>query len=471
MFWRKLTNSLIAISLASFFTLAATQTIQAAPSQPQSICAEGFELQNETCVATFGYSQLGTQFKVPEGLGAVQIEVIGAAGGSGGLDCGAGCVVATSGPAGKLLLQFEDLSGAQLGLYPGQRGANGANGANSSGGGPGGLSSYLTEYSGGRGGNTGSVGSSGGGGGGGAASLVVIDGKEYIAAGGGGGGGSANAPQGSTSGVNDGKISVGAIGVNVFEGGQSTYTAPRDLSFTGSKLRYEASNNPRCGQDHTPDVVGKKSYTVSAYDSIWGDPCYGQGKRIVGSLFYALGSIGGQGQDSSCDFSCDGAGAGGGGGGLNGGAGGALFRSSNSLGEAGGGGGSSGSNSATGGVVLQSEYVTSDADGSITIRYVPVFPPSEVIILSDAKTNSRSHTLQVLVKGSKELAESEIQLTGSALGQASFKITALTETQEKGQTRYSFRITQSGNQNIQGNLSAAIRSVQSNIVELDQIAP
>ncbi|MFM8927293.1 MAG: hypothetical protein ACKOFA_03730, partial [Rhodoluna sp.] len=295
-------------------------------------------------------------------------------------------------------------------------------------------------------------------------------GKEYIAAGGGGGGGSANAPQGSTSGVNDGKISVGAIGVNVFEDGQSTYTAPRDLSFTGSKLRYEASNNPSCGQDITPDVVGKKSYTVSANNSIWGDPCYGAGKRIVGSLFYALGSIGGQGQDSSCDFFCDGAGAGGGGGGLNGGAGGALFRSSNP-GEAGGGGGSSGSNSATGGVVLQSEYVTSDADGSITIRYVPVFPPSEITILSDAKTNSRSHTLQVLVRGSKELAVSEIQLTGSALSQAGFRVTALTKIQEKGQTRYSFRITQSGNQNIQGNLSATIRSVQSNTVELDQIAP
>ncbi|NDD26077.1 MAG: hypothetical protein EB103_04300, partial [Actinobacteria bacterium] len=168
-FWIKTRNSLMAISLASFFSLAAAETILAQPNPLTQACADGFVLMDDKCQARFNHSEGNKVVSIPRDAGPVEIELIGAAGGLGGKDCGVGCTSAPSGPVGRVILRYSDLSNVPLKVFPGQAGSNGANGASRAGGGAGGYSGYNSKFDGGRGGNTGPTGSSGGGGGGGAA--------------------------------------------------------------------------------------------------------------------------------------------------------------------------------------------------------------------------------------------------------------------------------------------------------------
>ena len=203
----KALNSFLAFGLASVFSLAASPVSMAAEN-----CIAGFEQVGDYCQKTFSYSEGSSDFKVPAGLGKVQFEVFGAAGGSGGLDCGIGCTVALGSHVGHLVLAFNDLSGKIIKIYPGGKGANGASGVSKSGGGLGGISTFSANLNGGRGGDTGPTGTSGAGGGGGAATVIEINGKQYVAAGAGGGGGSANSRNGSTFGNNEAFYADGSAG-------------------------------------------------------------------------------------------------------------------------------------------------------------------------------------------------------------------------------------------------------------------
>ncbi len=134
-----------------------------------------------------------TTWTVPAGVSAITIKVYGGGGGTGGMDCGAGCTNAAAGPVGYILANYNVSSGNTIGIYPGGKGINGSNSASGSGGGNGGVATYTVAYNGGKGGNAGSSGSSGGGGGGGGASVVTINATIKIVGGGaGGGGGMAN---------------------------------------------------------------------------------------------------------------------------------------------------------------------------------------------------------------------------------------------------------------------------------------
>ena len=139
-------------------------------------------------------------FTVPAGVTTVTINAYGGAGGSGGIDCGAGCASRPGGEVGYVSTSYGVSEGSVLYLYPGGAGGNGAsNKTNGGGGGYGGSSSYSSAYNGGAGGGVGTSGASGGGGGGGAATLVSYNsaGNIIIVAGGAGGGGGACNTSGS----------------------------------------------------------------------------------------------------------------------------------------------------------------------------------------------------------------------------------------------------------------------------------
>jgi len=158
------------------------------------------------------------------------VELIGAAGGTGGRDgC---CLGLAGGDAGKytatLILSVSDTS-ATTNLYyaVGGDGSSGVSGSQSASGGSGGTNA-LSVGAGGTGGTGGSVGSSGGGGGGGAASVLLIGANSYdltkaIFAGGAGGGAGANnvSGDGETAGQDynasnlNGSLTNGANGSNV----------------------------------------------------------------------------------------------------------------------------------------------------------------------------------------------------------------------------------------------------------------
>ena len=145
------------------------------------------------------YYSSGT-FTVPAGVTSVTINAYGGAGGSGGIDCGAGCASRPGGEVGYVSTSYDVSEGSVLYLYPGGAGGNGAsNKTNGGGGGYGGSSSYSSAYNGGAGGGVGTSGASGGGGGGGAATLVSYNstGNIIIVAGGAGGGGGACNTSGS----------------------------------------------------------------------------------------------------------------------------------------------------------------------------------------------------------------------------------------------------------------------------------
>jgi hypothetical protein len=81
-------------------------------------------------------------------------------------------------------------------------------------------------------------------------------------------------------------ISEQTINVNITEGGEATFNAPKGSTFTSSNLRYESINNPTCGTNIYPQVNGLSSVTLQADNAVYGDPCGGQVKRITGTLTY-----------------------------------------------------------------------------------------------------------------------------------------------------------------------------------------
>jgi hypothetical protein len=91
---------------------------------------------------------------------------------------------------------------------------------------------------------------------------------------------------GWTTGVTQGSTTTGTMQVNINEGGESTYTAPNGGVFTSSNLRYEAIDDPSCGANVTPSNLGSNTITLAADNSVWGDPCGGWYKRLVGTLTY-----------------------------------------------------------------------------------------------------------------------------------------------------------------------------------------
>ena len=81
-------------------------------------------------------------------------------------------------------------------------------------------------------------------------------------------------------------LTQGTIQVSINEGGQATFTAPEGATFTYSNLRYEAIARPECGSNISPSVNGLSTITIKALNSVWGDPCSGWQKRIVGTISY-----------------------------------------------------------------------------------------------------------------------------------------------------------------------------------------
>jgi hypothetical protein len=77
----------------------------------------------------------------------------------------------------------------------------------------------------------------------------------------------------------------GTIQVQINEGGQATYTAPEGAVFTTSNLRYEAKDRPECGIDIKPNLQGNQ-ITISADNGVWGDPCGGWYKHVIGTISY-----------------------------------------------------------------------------------------------------------------------------------------------------------------------------------------
>jgi hypothetical protein len=81
-------------------------------------------------------------------------------------------------------------------------------------------------------------------------------------------------------------LTQGTIQVDIREGGSATFTAPAGATFLSSNLRYESYNNPTCGRNITPQLNGLSQVTLQALNSVWGDPCGGQVKHVVGTLSY-----------------------------------------------------------------------------------------------------------------------------------------------------------------------------------------
>jgi hypothetical protein len=78
------------------------------------------------------------------------------------------------------------------------------------------------------------------------------------------------------------------MSVDITEGQEATFTAPNGGIFTSSNLRYEAIDDPTCGADISPTNLGGNTIQLAADNSIWGDPCGGWYKRIVGTLTYTV---------------------------------------------------------------------------------------------------------------------------------------------------------------------------------------
>jgi len=466
-FLAKWVNVFLAISLFSAFSATSLNLAFAEPASAG--CIKDYTLVGERCVLTLTGTSAST-ITIPEGLGNLTIELFGAAGGIGGLDCGTGCTAAQSGQAGHLTLSFDDLSGKSLNLYPGAKGADGASGGRSSGGGAGGKSSFNSQYDGGQGGNTGPVGTSGAGGGGGAATVVVINNKTYVAAGAGAGGGSANSNNGSVSGNTQAKYSFESISVRIGENQSSVFTAPAGTKFVSSDLRWESVSNSACGVAVEPDVFGKTEVRLEANNNVWQDGCFGASKQLIGTLNYSIGSKGGVGKSSSCAYFCDGAGGGGGGGGLLGGAGGGLYQAPNGDREAAGFGGSAGSNTPASREVIGSDYVDADGNGVITISYTPAFPPQSVKLTTKSQTNDTEHRFLITSK-SKSIKTSDIELFGTAAEQAKFKAVVTPKNVKNSPYTFVLTLTQVDRVKIAGELEVAVSGVSGGRIQIDQVGP
>lgn len=80
-------------------------------------------------------------------------------------------------------------------------------------------------------------------------------------------------------------LTEGTVDVKINEGGEATFVAPGGATFVSSNLRYEAIDNPNCGTNIRPKLQGNTIQLV-ADNSIWGDPCGGWYKHIVGTISY-----------------------------------------------------------------------------------------------------------------------------------------------------------------------------------------
>ena len=80
---------------------------------------------------------------------------------------------------------------------------------------------------------------------------------------------------------------TGTVSVDINEGGTSTFTAPNGGVFVSSNLRYEAIDDPTCGANVTPQGFGSNTITLAADNGVWGDPCGGWYKHLVGTLTYS----------------------------------------------------------------------------------------------------------------------------------------------------------------------------------------
>jgi hypothetical protein len=89
------------------------------------------------------------------------------------------------------------------------------------------------------------------------------------------------------TGSTQGSTTTGTMQVSINEGGESTFVAPNGGIFVSSNLRYEAIDDPSCGTDITPNNLGGNVIQLVADNSLWGDPCGGYYKRIVGTLTYS----------------------------------------------------------------------------------------------------------------------------------------------------------------------------------------
>jgi len=78
----------------------------------------------------------------------------------------------------------------------------------------------------------------------------------------------------------------GTVDVKINEGGEATFVAPGNAVFVSSSLRYQAIDNPACGEAISPRNLGENTIQLIANNGIWGDPCGGWYKHIVGTLSY-----------------------------------------------------------------------------------------------------------------------------------------------------------------------------------------
>jgi hypothetical protein len=80
-------------------------------------------------------------------------------------------------------------------------------------------------------------------------------------------------------------LTEGTMQVRIDEGGEATFTAPEGAVFTTSNLRYEAKDRPACGVDIRPNLQ-VNSITIQADNGVWGDPCGGWYKHVIGTISY-----------------------------------------------------------------------------------------------------------------------------------------------------------------------------------------
>ncbi len=212
-------RALTALTLAFGFSFLSLANL---PAQANS-CAPGFEATDTGCTRTYTPADTDRNFVVPIGVGSIDVEMYGGAGGLGGRDCGSGCTMHVPSQVGHAHFTLPVVAGKSIGIWPGGAGGNGRDGVNSAGGGgTAGQSSYVAGqnsnlYDGGSGGSTGPLGTSGAGGGGGAATVLTIDANVLVVAGGGGGGGAANSPGSGGDGssiANPAKSTNGADGTS-----------------------------------------------------------------------------------------------------------------------------------------------------------------------------------------------------------------------------------------------------------------
>jgi tetratricopeptide (TPR) repeat protein len=89
------------------------------------------------------------------------------------------------------------------------------------------------------------------------------------------------------TGSTQGSTTTGTMQVSINEGGETTFVAPNGGIFVSSNLRYEAIDDSSCGTDISPNNLGGNVIQLVADNSLWGDPCGGSYKRIVGTLTYS----------------------------------------------------------------------------------------------------------------------------------------------------------------------------------------